>query len=548
MSKLRQRAGNAALLILGGAVGAIAAYEAARFLELRLAKEALFHYAQSVVRVMESSADEASAAASQFDNEPQQFCSDDEIDRMRRFVYEAAYVKDIGRVRDGFLYCTSGLGKLARPLPMPKPVLSYYSPQQLAQINVMPGIALALAPQSRGLIAEMHGVTIVLNPALYGSLDDPPMHASGLVRDIEHNVVANAFGQPAPLSPAQVFAESLVEREGVFYQPLCSRRRAVCAVASESLAAMLARPHGYYVSFPATSVWITTIGGLLGISIATSILLFYHRQRSLERRLRRAVRTRQIVCAYQPVVDLDTYAIVGAEALARWTDDSGEAIAPDVFIPVAEENGFIGAVTRLVLDRVLEDMASLAKVGGFRVAMNLSSSDLGNARFFSHLEEALKRTRFPAQSLAFEITERSTALHGEGQQGIARLRASGHKVYLDDFGTGYSSLSYLHDLHADAIKIDRAFTQTVGTEAVTASVVPHILDMARRLGLGVVVEGIETADQAAYFRSEFPGAFGQGWLFGRPVAAQEFTVQFRMRRPFAGASMEGAPHAPEPGA
>jgi len=321
----------------------------------------------------------------------------------------------------------------------------------------------------------------------------------------------------------------MIERAGIFYQPLCSSSRAVCIVASEARTAMLSGRRGYFISFPFTSVLLSVIGALFGLTIAACILLYYHRQRSLERRLRRAIRTRQIVCAYQPIVDLATHVIVSAEALARWTDDSGESIPPDVFIPVAEDKGFIGAVTRLVLDRVFEDMGSLLANGSFQVAVNLSSSDLGDPRFFEHLERGLKHNSIPPQSIGFEITERATALHSDGQAGIARLRAAGHAVYLDDFGTGYSSLSYLHDLHADAIKIDRAFTRTVGTEAVTASVVPHILDMALRLKLGIVVEGIETAEQADYFRSAFPGARGQGWLFGRPVPPLEFQFQLRMR-------------------
>lgn len=512
-------------------MGAIAAYEAAGFLELRLAKEALFQYAENTLRVADASAEEARAAARAFEDDHLPFCSAEEIAQMRRFAYDAVYVKDVGRVRDGFLYCTSGLGKLAKPLPMPKPVLSYFNPTLSAQVQVMPSNALALAPHSRGIIAEMNGVSVVVNPALYASLDNPPMHITGLLRDWQHQVVALAFGRPEPLSTAEVLGGRMVERDGVLYQPLCSPQYGVCVVASESRADMLARPHGYYVSFPATSVWFTTVGALLGVSIASSILLFLHRQRSLERRLRRAVRTRHITCAYQPIVNLETYAIVGAEALARWTDESGEEIPPEVFIPVAEDRGFIGAVTRLVLDRVLDDMAPLLRGDNFQVTVNLSTTDLSNARFFAHLEEGIRRSRIPPGVIGFEITERATALHDGGQTGIARLRASGHAVYLDDFGTGYSSLAYLHDLHADAIKIDRAFTRTVGTEAVTASVVPHILDMARRLGLGVVVEGIETADQAAYFRAAFPGARGQGFLFGRPVAAQEFAMQFRMRRP-----------------
>ncbi len=113
MIVLRQRAGQTALLVLGGALGAIAAFEAARFFELRLAQEMLLQYAHHALRVTEFSASEAVASAKQFSSDGMEFCSDDEIAAMRRFVYNAAFVKDLGRVRDGMLYCTSTLGRAA---------------------------------------------------------------------------------------------------------------------------------------------------------------------------------------------------------------------------------------------------------------------------------------------------------------------------------------------------------------------------------------------------------------------------------------------------
>ena len=105
---------------------------------------------------------------------------------------------------------------------------------------------------------------------------------------------------------------------------------------------------------------------------------------------------------------------------------------------------------------------------------------------------------------------------------LRSLRQQGHSVHIDDFGTGYSSLAYLHDLSVDAIKIDKAFTQAIGTEAVTVAILPQILAMAEALDLEVIVEGIETAEQADYFRASGQRYLAQGWLFGRPVPASEF--------------------------
>jgi sensor c-di-GMP phosphodiesterase-like protein len=138
------------------------------------------------------------------------------------------------------------------------------------------------------------------------------------------------------------------------------------------------------------------------------------------------------------------------------------------------------------------------------------------------LERALKRAGVAARSVIIEITESSTARHEVAIAAILRLRQRGHSVHIDDFGTGYSSLSYLHELSVDAIKIDRSFTQSIGTEAVTATILPQILAMARALHLQVIVEGIETSQQAEYFATLAQPIFGQGWLYGRAVSATAF--------------------------
>jgi sensor c-di-GMP phosphodiesterase-like protein len=108
------------------------------------------------------------------------------------------------------------------------------------------------------------------------------------------------------------------------------------------------------------------------------------------------------------------------------------------------------------------------------------------------------------------------------KEAMLRLRQQGHSVHVDDFGTGYSSLSYLHDLSIDTIKIDRSFTQAIGTQAVTIGILPQILAMASVLNLDVIVEGIETAQQASYFAEADSSIRAQGWLFGRPVPVGEF--------------------------
>ena len=227
--------------------------------------------------------------------------------------------------------------------------------------------------------------------------------------------------------------------------------------------------------------------------------------------------------AYQPIIDLATRRIAGAEALARWTDEDGFAVGPDIFIKIAEEQGFICQITRLITRHALHDFASiLCFYPDFRLSINVAAEDLADTGFLPMLEEELTRAGVKPESLSIEITESSTARHEVAIATIQRLHERGHSVHIDDFGTGYSSLSYLQDLAVNAIKIDRSFTQAIGTEAVTSSILPQIMSMAETLHLQVIVEGIETSQQASYFKSGSNHILGQGWFFGRPVSAEAF--------------------------
>ena len=143
-----------------------------------------------------------------------------------------------------------------------------------------------------------------------------------------------------------------------------------------------------------------------------------------------------------------------------------------------------------------------------------------------YLNSCLRRFNLSPRSIVIEITESQTALKKQVGESISTLRQAGFATYIDDFGTGYSSLAYLKDFAIQAIKIDKVFTQSIGTEAFTLSLLPQMLAMAETLGLQVVVEGIETVEQAAYFAGKQPALLGQGWLYGHPLPAEKLLAQW----------------------
>jgi sensor c-di-GMP phosphodiesterase-like protein len=247
------------------------------------------------------------------------------------------------------------------------------------------------------------------------------------------------------------------------------------------------------------------------------------RNRSIERQLRRGIRFGRVRVLYQAIVDTVSGRAVGAEALARWTDEDGNEVGPEVFVPVAEAHGFAGAITKLVVRQVLLDLGEqLGKAPDFRVSINAAASDMTDPHFLPMLDQSLKRISLPAQSLAIEIAEGPSARNEAVMETIRQLRERGHSVLLDDFGTCYSSLSYLSANSVDAIKIDKPFAQAIGTDAANAAILPQILTMAEALNLQVIVEGIETAQQASYFTQAGWPILAQGWFFGCPVPAVVF--------------------------
>ena len=247
---------------------------------------------------------------------------------------------------------------------------------------------------------------------------------------------------------------------------------------------------------------------------------------SMPNLLRSALKSRkEFSLAYQPIVELQSGHWRGVEALLRWKRPNGEIISPDVFIPIAESNHMMEAVTELLLDTVEKEAGKLLRSRPeFHIALNLSAHDFCRPDIVERLNGMIQRMQISPGNLQVETTERVFMNIEASRQNLERLRASGIHVAIDDFGTGYSSLSYLHSLDADLLKIDKAFVGPIGTEAVTREVIRHIIEMARSLNMAMVAEGVETAAQADFLRARGV-QYGQGWLFAKPMPMPQLLHQ-----------------------
>ena len=229
----------------------------------------------------------------------------------------------------------------------------------------------------------------------------------------------------------------------------------------------------------------------------------------------------ELIIHYQPIIDLQTKRIWGAEALVRWQHPTRGLVPPDDFIPLAEETGIIVPVGEWVLREACRQVASWQKElridPDLMISVNVSAVQLETQEFVSTVREILQETGLAPSRLMLEITE-STAIQGEAR--ARELHNMGIRLAIDDFGTGYASLACLRDVPVDALKIDRGFTRRLG-DRVETSLVRAILSLARDLKLLCIAEGIESRRQSSVLRT-MRCPFGQGYLFAHPMPAESF--------------------------
>lgn len=244
----------------------------------------------------------------------------------------------------------------------------------------------------------------------------------------------------------------------------------------------------------------------------------------LRRRVGRALGDGEFRLEYQPIVDLRASGerIAGVEALLRWDDPVLGPVRPDRFIPQAECAGCIGSITRFVVTEVCRQIDAwrqsvLAGVDEFTVAINVSGSELGDPRLVADVEQILVAAHVPARWLLLEITETALVHDVDGAaEGLRRLRELGVRLAIDDFGTGESSLGHLHRFAIDVLKIDRAFLQRLERDDRGHLLIDGIVELAHRLDVVTVAEGVETRAQALIVRDSGCD-LAQGYLFARPA-------------------------------
>ena len=465
------------------------------------------NYAEDVLRRIEKTSSQLKEGAQRLAQAEFPPCSPQDIKLMRQVDLASSYMKAVGRVTHDTLLCTSQ--GVTNPISLGKPDLvtkqgvSEYFNKNLA----------GQPPHPLNVFA-VGGFAMIVDPnlAVDISTEGPDIELAAFVPSAANRDRVAAQGEDFPsdwFEPTDQGTQSTILSDSY----LVSRVRS----AQWDLAVVAATPQTYiFQRIAHFAVFFIPIGILCGATFSLMVSLLTRIHSSFPTMLRRALRDGSLYVVYQPVVELTTRRVIGAEALVRWNSSFAD-MRPDYFIPQAEQCGMIQLITEQVLGTVARDLPQFLKIDpSFCVAVNVSAADLCDNRTINAMEQFLRVSGARPENVEIEATERAFLQGPETAELIDALRAMGFSVAIDDFGTGYSSLSCLQSLSLDTLKIDRAFVETINTDGATSQVVLHIIEMAHSLHLEIVAEGVETEPQAQYLMKRGV-RYAQGWHFGRPM-------------------------------
>jgi sensor c-di-GMP phosphodiesterase-like protein len=469
---------------------------------------------QGLVRAGASMA-EITDALQALDGEPfAQPCDADHVDRMQLVAFETRTIAEIGFFADDQLKCTSW-GVPDEFIP------------QLDDSNFTTADGVAVTVRMQPLVTGGREM-MAFQYRSYNALVDPADLVDVIVADDRAVTVATDEGivlSELHTPTAAAVEQGLGSTHGVTDDEVFAAARSgeLIAVATEPrdrLDEKLADQRRLFIPVALT----------IGAVFVAVVVWASRRRLSMVGELGLAVRRRQFVVHYQPLIELATERCIGAEALVRWQRPDGTMVRPDLFIPIAEETGMIEAITDQVIEAVGRDLGDLlADDRDAHIAINLCAHDVKTGRALEVVRGMCERYDVEPEQIWLEATESGFVDVEAATPHLERARAAGHKIAIDDFGTGYSTLSHLQRLPVDVLKIDKSFVDTIATTSATSSVTGYIIDMAATLGLDIVAEGVETAEQAEYLRAHGV-RYAQGWLFARALPPAEFLEYHRQHQ------------------
>jgi sensor c-di-GMP phosphodiesterase-like protein len=507
----------AAALIVG-MLPMLAALYVAKQAALEAEQNRVLAYAQDVLARVEFTGDQVKDGIDALAAPDVIPCSTASLGQIRRLAMRSTDLQAIGYVEGNHLVCSSLGAEVANVDLGPADVI------RPSGITLRSDVVFPFAPTTPFIVVEYrHYAAIVHKATAFVATTGVEQAALAVIATPGRQILAvQGYINPqwtVPIPPGQ---RQTIISNGEMVAKVMSRRYNVMTVAAVPTARLNERVRS-------VAKVLVPIGLGVGLLLATIVVLFARYLMALPAVIKDGLRRDEFYMVYQPIVDLRSGHWIGAEALVRWRRGSDEFVRADDFIPVAESHGLIKRITERVVHLVQRDTATLFKRHrGFHIGINLAPEDLHDQRTVVLLIRLLEAVHAGPGNVMVEATERGFTDPAAAAPVIDALRAAGICVAIDDFGTGYSSLASLQSLQVDYLKIDKAFVDTLGTDAATGTVALHIIEMAKALDLEMIAEGVTTEAQAAILR-ERGVQYAQGYLFAKPMPIEDLLEALRQR-------------------
>lgn len=465
---------------------------------------------QGVLSEVEALTSEASDTLDYLAKNKDVVCDESYLLFLRQLIFQARYIKDIGYYSNGNVVCTTSLGILSQPINRKENSIPFENDQE---IIIESPLMLFDADYSAFRMKNKHFFVVTEFREIFPK--DTKIKGHELVYKTAEKTF-HVLGEEGAFNTYSRFAQNESTLTDVVVER-CASSLPFCMVDTS-------RPLNYLTYKVITLLLIVGfLSGVFGYLLICRLVASYN---STEKRILRGLKCTNFYPCFQPLVNLQTGKIVGCEVLARYKDKHGP-LFPDEFIPLLPKLNVTLPFTIKIINSALKQLDENPWIPkDFKINLNIYPTDITDQNISEIMFAARKKESF---NVCFEITEDATFNSPEALKNISRLRKNGFDIAIDDFGTGYANLGQLQNIEFDFLKIDRSFVLALEGNNVKSTLIPTIVSLSNQLGVTLVAEGVETEQQAALLKNLTSG-LAQGWLYGKPMSANELGELIHSKR------------------
>ena len=435
---------------------------------------------------------------------PPAYCSDNILAQMRATEFQSRWLKDISYLYQNKVLCTSRLGILNPPIRAEEFSVGDESSGTFYNANV-PIINSSPSATERAVLVGNFQAFLRI-PSTSGA-DFPWLKRAAYISLHDHQLqqVSGLLALSAVTIPFDKAVNNWYAH-GNYYGRSCVRKTS-CTIAEVDILG--------YLKYNMQIFGSLIFALLLFNALATGIMLKQlHKYMSLSNQLRRGLNIKQVICHYQPIMNIDTGSFPKVEVLSRWRNEDGELVRPDIFIGQIEKNGQTSEFTQVVFEKVISELKQSKLWGKVHFAINVYPRDLSSGFIKEIVDSKLKEHE--KSLVTIEVTEQELEDINKVAEEIKQLRKRKCLVAIDDFGTGYSNFQHLEKLHVDALKIDKSFVQGIEHNSLRSKLTESIVEISKTLRLITVAEGVEQPEQLSVLR-QLGVNYSQGFYHAKPM-------------------------------